>query len=123
MYKALFTATGLFAIALGILLLVAPAVYLSLYTTAYSPAMDFPAQRLAPVTIGVGGLLLLMRDMQPGPFAARFATLVGLVWFGVAATGVFHFTTGPYKEALLVAAGIEVALGLAFLLAARHHKG
>ena len=122
MYKALFTITGLFAIALGILLLVAPSVYLSLYTTAYTPAMDFPAERLAPVIVGVGCLLLLARDLPAGPFAARFAFLVGLVWFGVAAQGAFHFATGAYKPALLVAAGIEVALGLAFLLAARHHR-
>ena len=122
MFKPLFTVTGLFAVVLGVLLLASPETYLSLYALDYTPAMNFPAQRFAPVILGVGALLLLARDVPPGPFAARFSMLVGATWFLVAATGVYHFATGSFATSLLVAAGLELLLGVAFMIAAQRHK-
>lgn len=119
MYRVLFTVTGLFALALGVLLLVAPQAYLSLYVQIEGVQSLFAAQRLAPAIAGLGALLLLARSAEAGPFASRFAALTSLVWFGVAATGVYHFTSGVAGPAILVAAASEVVLGLLFLLAAR----
>lgn len=117
-YRFLYTVTGLFALALSALLLLAPRVYLSLYVEDYDPAMAFAAQRLAPAILGLGALLLLARDLPDGAFAARFAGFASLVWFGVAGTGVFHFATGIATPMILAAAASEALLGLLFLLAA-----
>ena len=56
MFKPLFTVTGLFAVVLGVLLLASPETYLSLYALDYTPAMNFPAQRFAPVILGVSSV-------------------------------------------------------------------
>ena len=122
MYHLVFTVTGAFAAVLGALLLLAPDIYLKLYVVEYDQTMAFAAQRLAPAIVGLGALLLLARDLPPGPFAARFAALTALVWFGVAATGVFHFSTGSANANILVAAALEILLGLIFLVAARGHR-
>ncbi|MCF2870495.1 hypothetical protein L0664_05395 [Octadecabacter sp. G9-8] len=122
MFKLLFTISGLFAVVLGLVLVIAPHVYLALYVPQFDEAMVFAAQRLAPAIIGLGALLLLARDLPAGPFAARFAVLSSLVWFGVACTGVFHFATGVATSAILIAALIEVALGVLFVLAARQMR-
>ncbi|SLN14445.1 hypothetical protein [Pseudooctadecabacter jejudonensis] len=123
MYLWVFRITGVFALALGVLLLVAPHVYLSLYVPLYDPInMPFAAQRLSPAIIGLGALLLLASSLPQGAFAARFAMLAALVWFGVAGTGVFHYLTGTATWNILVAAGTEVILGVLFLTAARSHR-
>ena len=124
MYKPLFGMTGLFAIGLGCVLLIAPNLYLSLYLPVEGPQTAFAAQRLAPAVIGLGALLVLARDLPAGRFASRFAGLAALVWFGVAATGVFHFVTGIAGFSILIAATTEVGLGILFLLAAwQMHDG
>lgn len=120
MVRILFTVSGLFALLLGVLLLFAPRLYLSLYVVNYSDEMAFAAQRLAPVVAALGGVLLLVRDAPPGPFARRFTSVTSCVWFGVAGTGIYHFATGTATFAILVAAALEIALGIAFVLAARH---
>ncbi|UWQ94270.1 hypothetical protein K3728_11080 [Rhodobacteraceae bacterium M385] len=117
-YRVLYTLTGLFALALSALLLLAPRIYLSLYVPSYDPAMAFAAQRLAPAIFGLGALVFLARDLPDGAFAARFAGFAALVWFGVAGTGVFHFATGVATPMILAAAASEAALGALFLLAA-----
>ncbi|WP_296420499.1 hypothetical protein [Pseudooctadecabacter sp.] len=123
MFRALFTVTGLFALILGAILLAAPQVYLSLYVPQYDPdTMPFAAQRLSPAIMGLGALLLLASPLPPGPFASRFAALTALVWFGVAATGVFHYLAGTATFAILVAAVSEIVLGLLFGIAARNHR-
>ena len=122
MFRVLFTVTGCFAIVLGIILLLWPGAYLSLYVPRYDPNMPFAAQRLAPAIVGLGALLLLARTLPAGPFATRFAALTALVWFGVAATGVFHYATGVATSNILIAGVAEVALGVLFLGAARSHR-
>ena len=122
MFKPLFTLVGLFACILGVILIVAPNVYLSLYVPAFEDNMVFAAQRLAPAIIGLGGLLLLSRDLPQGVYTARFATLTSLVWFGVAATGLYHYATGIATFGIVIAAVTEVALGSLFLIAARQMR-
>ena len=121
-YRALYTVTGLFAVLLGVILVLIPQLYLSLYLALYDPAMGFPTQRFAPAVIGLGALLLLARDLPAGRFTTRFAGIAALVWFGVAATGVYHYATGIATEAILVAAVTEVILGALFLMAARSKR-
>lgn len=119
LYRSLFTIIGIAAMALGVVLIVAPGLYLSLYTDAFGPEMAFPTQRFAPAVVGLGALLLLARDLPAGPFAARFSLLSAMVWFGVAATGLYHFSIGAAQASIVVAAGTEVILGALFVIAAR----
>lgn len=121
MYRALFTLVGLAAIALGVLLLVAPHLYLDLYTDLSDEA-TFAARRLSPAVIGLGAILLATSTLPKGALAARIATIGALVWFGVAATGMFHYATGVAQANILIAAGTELLLGLLFALAARTHR-
>ena len=122
MFKPLFTFVGLFTLVLGVILIVAPRAYLSLYVPDFQVSMVFAAQRLAPAIIGLGALLLLARDLARGVFAARFAALMSLVWFGVAATGVFHYATGVAAAGILIAGVTEVILGTLFVIAARQMR-
>lgn len=122
MFKPLFTLVGAAGVLLGIVLIIAPRAYLSLYVPEFEDAMGFAAQRLSPAIIGLGALLILARDLPRGAFASRFATLTALVWFGVAATGVFHYFSGLATVGILVAGGTEIILGLLFVIAARQMR-
>ena len=119
LYRPLFAVTGVFAVLLGVLLLVAPELYLDVYLTAPDASRGFAARRLAPAVIGLAAVLFLMRSVSPGPVLQRFAVVTACVWFGVAATGVYDFATGTAHGSILIAAVIEVLLGLLFLAAAR----
>jgi hypothetical protein len=122
MYKPLFTITAVFAVLFGLLLLAAPHIYLSLYVVAFDGGMAFAAQRLAPAIMGLGALLWLSRDLPRGTYASRFAMLSSLVWFGVAATGVYHYAAGKATSAILVAGVSEVILGVLFVIAGRQMR-
>ena len=119
MYRPLLSVVGIFAVLLGFVLLCAPMVYLSLYIAAPTADMAFPAQRLSPAIIGLGALIWAARDLPAGPIPATFTLIAAFVWFGVAATGLFHFATGVATFGILVAALTEVILGALFLLASR----
>ncbi|MEO0502714.1 MAG: hypothetical protein AAFZ14_05270 [Pseudomonadota bacterium] len=119
LYRPLYAATGVFAVLLGGLLLVAPELYLDVYLTSPDASRAFAARRLAPAVIGLGAVLFLMRSLGPGPVSVRFAVVTACVWFGVAATGVYDFSTGTAQGSILVAAAIETLLGILFLAAAR----
>ena len=119
LYRPLFATSGVFAVLLGGLLLVAPELYLDVYLTSPDASRAFAARRLAPAVIGLGAVLFLMRSLGPGPVAVRFAVVTACVWFGVAATGVYDFSTGTAQGSILVAAAIETLLGILFLVAAR----
>ncbi|PVA08218.1 hypothetical protein [Thalassorhabdomicrobium marinisediminis] len=118
MYAALFSLTGVFLIAVGGVLFAAPEAYLSLYVPSDVAEASFAARRLAAPVCGLGGLLLLARNLPTGAFASRVAWLISAVWLGVAATGIFHFLTGAATRAILIAAATEVILALLFGLAA-----
>ena len=122
MYRGLFSIVSVLVIALGVVLIVAPQAYLSLYLTSYSADHAFAAQRLAPAIIGLGALMWVARSLEPGPLAVSFAGIAALVWIGVAATGVFHFMTGVANANILVAAGTEVALAVIFAIASRRAR-
>lgn len=118
-YRGLFTVTAVFAAAIGAVLIFAPRVYLSLYVTPITPDMTFAAQRLAPAIVGLAALLWLARDLPAGPFPAAFSLIAAGVWFGVAATGLYHFATDMAGVGILVAAATEVILGVLFVIASR----
>ncbi|MCF6443416.1 hypothetical protein [Nereida sp. MMG025] len=121
MFRALLTVSGVFAVALGLLLLIAPDAYLAVYVDV-SDGMGFGARRLSPAIIGLGVVLLLVAPMPPGPFPSRFAAATAFVWLGVAATGIYDFLTGTAHANILLAAVTEVILGALFLWAARAHR-
>lgn len=118
MIRVVFLVVGLFAVALGLLLLLAPRLYLSLYVPQFDSHMIFAAQRFSPVIAGLGGLLIWARSLPDVPLA-KVAGLTALVWFCVAGTGLFHYATGVATTAILTASAIEAALGVLFGLAAR----
>jgi hypothetical protein len=121
MFRVLFLTVGIAAVALSLLLLLAPQTYLSLYVDV-TEGSTFAARRLAPAVFGLGALLVLASSLPKGAFAARFATLGALVWFAIAATGIYDFTTGTANANILVAAASEALLGVLFLIAARSHR-
>lgn len=88
MHRALFFATGLFVLLIGVVLLIAPQVYMQLYAMQYHPGMDFPARRFAPAVLALGAVLILARSLAPGPFLASLSLVCALAFLGVAATGV-----------------------------------
>ena len=119
MRRLLFLVVGVFALLLGALLLVAPGSYLDLYMTDPDVSRTFAAQRLAPVIAGLGGLLLVLRAVPDGPVIRQVCWLTALVWFGVGATGVYHYANGVAGVSILWAAAIEAVAGFLFVLAAQ----
>ncbi|MEL6959138.1 MAG: hypothetical protein AAGL89_09340 [Pseudomonadota bacterium] len=122
MFRFVFLATGLFCIALGALVIMAPRTYLTLYAVSYSPEMDFAAQRLGAGLIGLGGFMGLIRLLPPSPLALRFALMVALVWVVTALTGVLHFVTGVATANILIAAALEVGLAALFVFVGLRHR-
>jgi hypothetical protein len=123
LYRLLFGVVGVLAALLGAVLIVSPETYLGLYVTDYTPDMAFAAQRLGPAIVGLGALLVLLRDLPVGPLAVRIAGVAALVWLGIAATGVFHYLSGVAGGSILVAAATEVSLSILFLVAAAQARG
>jgi len=122
MYRPLMTVVGIVAMVLGVLILFAPRLYLSLYVPGYAPDMAFAAQRLAPAVIGLGALMWVVRDLPAGAVASKVSLIAALVWAGVAATGVFHYATGAASFNIVIAAASEVILALLFLVASRQMR-
>lgn len=115
MRRVLFLATGVFVILIGAVLLVAPEIYIRLYIVEYAPGMDFAARRFAPALVGLGALLLFARDLPSGRFLTALCAITGVVFWGVAATGLHAWSTDVAKPSILVAAAVEVILGALFL--------
>lgn len=108
--------------ALGLLLIFAPMVYLSLYVPDATSDMAFAAQRFAPAVIGLGALIWAARGLPSGAVAATLCLIGAGIWGGVAATGVFHYLSGIAGSSILVAASSEVILALLFLIASRQMR-
>ncbi|MCK0148886.1 hypothetical protein MWU54_02530 [Marivita sp. S6314] len=118
MRRVLLLLTGLFVIAIGAVLLIAPQTYLSLYVVAYDPGMDFAARRFAPAVLGLGVLLCLARSLPDGQFLTSLCAICGLAFLGVAVTGGHAWLSGQAKDTILVAAAIECVIAVLFLATA-----
>jgi len=121
-YRPLLSLGGVFAIVLGLLVIVAPHLYLGVYLSSFSPEIGFGAQRFAPVIIGLGALLWAARGLEPGPVPSTLCAIAALVWAGVAATGVYHYSVGIAGFGILIAALAEVFLAALFWLASRQMR-
>ncbi|MFP7572093.1 hypothetical protein ACGKZZ_15090 [Marivita sp. S2033] len=110
--------TGCFAISIGLVLLIAPQSYLGLYAVNYTPDMDFAARRFSPAVLGLGALLLIARNLPGSRFLANLCLITGLVFLGVAATGLHAWLGGTARATILIAAATEVTLAALFLVAA-----
>ncbi|MCF2904153.1 hypothetical protein L0666_04065 [Octadecabacter sp. CECT 8868] len=122
MYRPLMSVVGIFAALLGLVLVFAPLLYLSLYVPDATPDMAFAAQRLSPVVVGLGALIWAARGLSAGPVASTLCLIGAGVWGGVAATGVFHYLSGTAGFSILIAAFSELVLGLLFFIASRQMR-
>lgn len=111
--------TGLFVIGIGLWLLLAPVSYVRLYVTEYAPGMDFAARRFGPAVLGMGVLLILARNLATCRFLSALCVVTGLVFWGVALTGMHAFVTDTARASILVAVGIEIVIGAIMLATGR----
>lgn len=111
--------TAAFVILIGAILLIAPEVYLQLYAADYLPGMDFGVRRFAPAVLGLGALLFLARDLPVGRFLVSLCLLTGLVFWGVAGTGLHAYLTGAARHTIMIAAAVEIVIGAVFLTTSR----
>ena len=115
MHRLAFLAVGAFVVFVGLVLLLAPGSYFQLYAMVYDPGMDFPGRRFAPAVLALGALLLVARQLEPGPFVATLCLICALAFLGVAATGVQAWASGIARPAILGAAASEIVVAVVFL--------
>ena len=117
MFPLLCLGTAVLCVGLAAVLLVAPGLYVGLYTVPADAGAVFLGRRAAPLLLGLAVFFWALRDAGPGPLQDATALAAAVSFIGIAVTGVWAFLGGTASPAILVAAGIEVAIGLAFLLA------
>ncbi|MCW1952137.1 MAG: hypothetical protein KIH44_012325 [Octadecabacter sp.] len=122
MYRPLLSVIGPLAILLGLVLIFAPKLYLSLYVLEYSADMGFAAQRLGPAVAGLGALLWAARGLPAGPIPATLCFIGACVWATIAATGLFHFASGVATINIVIAGISEGVLAVLFFLAGRQMR-
>lgn len=115
MHRGLFLLTGGFLIAVGLVLLVAPQAYVSLYAVDYAAGMDFPTRRFAPAVLAMGAVLVLARARAPEPLLQELSLIAAAAFLAVAATGLHAWLTGVARPTILAAAAIEALLATVFL--------
>jgi hypothetical protein len=111
--------TAVFVFFNGATLLVAPEAYPRLYVITCASGMEIGARRFAPAVIGLGALLIPARDLAKGRFLTALMVLTGLVFWGVAATGIHAYFGDVARPTILVAVDSATVLGTVFLLTGR----
>lgn len=106
-------------LALFVILLVAGRAYVTTYGVAPGEGSAFLARRAAPLFAGLAVTLWLLRDLPVGTARDGLCYGLAVIWFGIAATGVYEFGTGQAGAAILIAAAAEVVGGLVFLVLRR----
>ena len=118
MHRALFSVVAVFLALIGLVLLLNPESYLSIYVIDYDTGMDFAARRFAPVVLAMAVVLWLARNLSDFVFVKQLCWMAVLAFWAVAATGVHAWATGQAGAAILVAAATEVVVGALFVVAA-----
>lgn len=105
---------GLFAVLFG-----NGASYVATFAIQPDQGAGFVARRAAPVFAGLAVILWVLRDLPVG--TARDGICLGMVvlWLGIAATGVYEYTSGQAGGAILIASAVELLAALAFWVARR----
>ncbi|MFZ3582706.1 hypothetical protein ACOI1H_11105 [Loktanella sp. DJP18] len=116
MFGVLCSMTAVLSLSLCAVLLIAPDRYVDLYGLAADQGGVFMGRRAAPLLLGLAVFFWVMRDAGPGPMRDATAFAAALTFCGIAATGAWAYVTGTASFAILVAAALETAIGLAFLL-------
>ena len=117
MFGLLCIGTTLLCVALFGVFIVSPGLYSSLYGVAGDAGGVFLGRRAAPLFLGLAIFFWALRDVRPGPLQDATAWAAAATFAGIAVTGIWAFANGTASMAILVAAGIEAAIALAFLLA------
>jgi hypothetical protein len=119
MFRIAASVTAVVFLALFVILLVAGRAYVTTYGVTPGDGAAFLARRAAPLFAGLAVILWMLRDLPVG--AARDGICYGLalIWFGIAATGIFAFASGQASGTILIAATAEVIGGLVFLIVRR----
>ena len=116
-FGLLCAATSALCVALCAVFVIAPGAYTALYGVAADAGGVFLGRRAAPLFLGLAIFFWALRGVGPGPLQDATAWAAAATFIGIAATGVWAWLGGTASFAILVAAAIEVAIGLAFLLA------
>lgn len=119
MFRIAAVITSVIFVALCVILLVAGRAYVTTYGVAPSEGATFLARRAAPLFAGLAVMLWLLRDLPVGTARDGLCYGLAVIWFGIAATGVYEFSTGQAGPAILIAAAAEVIGGLVFLVLRR----
>ncbi|MFN3663096.1 hypothetical protein [Yoonia sp.] len=111
--------TALGCLALCGMLFVNGGQYAATFGIAPDQGAGFVARRAAPVFAGLAVMLWLLRDLPKG--SARDGLCIGMVvlWWGIAASGIAEYVTGQAGSTILIAAMVEVIVGLVFVIARR----
>ena len=117
MFGLLCIGTALLCVALFGVFIVSPGLYAGLYGVAEDAGGLFLGRRAAPLFLGLAVFFSALRDVGPGPLQDATAWAAVAMFAGIAVTGIWAFANGTASVAILVAAGIEAAIALAFLLA------
>jgi hypothetical protein len=116
-FALLCIATAVLCVVLFAVFLIASGLYVGLYGAPADAGATFLGRRASPLFLGFAVFFWLLRDIRMGPLQDGTALAAALTFAGIAATGIWSYATGSASFAILVAAGLESAIALAFLLA------
>ncbi|MBQ2261019.1 MAG: hypothetical protein II336_06600 [Loktanella sp.] len=119
MFRILASVTALACLALCGMLLVNGAQYVATFAITPDQGARFVARRAAPVFAGLAVILWLLRDLPAGTARDGLCYGMAVLWWGIAATGINEYFSGQAGGAILIAAGVELVAGLAFVIARR----
>lgn len=117
MFPVLCMAVAAICVVLCAVFLISPAAYAALYGVAGDPGMLFVGRRAAPLFLGLAVLFWALRHAGPGPVQDAVTLAAVLIFGGIALTGVWTWWGGTGGVAILVAAGVEASIAVAFVLA------
>jgi len=118
-FRTLATFTAVLCFALAIVWGLLPQRLLAFWSVDYSGPTGLVARRSAMLFLGLGVMFYYARLAPPS--AARRALTTGFMagCFGLAIMGVLEWLDGQAGPGILLAVGVEIALGLGFAQA-RH---
>ena len=113
-FRTLSTSTAALCLLLALAWGVMPDWLLATWDIEYSPTAGLIARRIAVLFAALGVMFYLVRNQAPS--ASRQALAIGFVvgCWGLAILGFGEWLNGHAGPGILLAVGVELALGLAF---------
>lgn len=115
-FKTLCIILAVFCAVFTVLFFGFPSAYVATYDVSPTPSSDFMAKRSAPILLGLGVLVWLLRDTQDVAVQKAVCYGAATIFFGIAVTGTLSYVQGIAGGMILLAALSEVAVG-AYLFA------